>query len=118
MLFISSKINSLQFKKLAGLILIIAGSVIKSGRQDDIGVTESNIGTVAIVMGLIIGLISFLGCFGAANEKGLLLKSYFALLLIVIIMQIGIGIAAYVERDKVSLKKNACKKIFSSFSYK
>jgi hypothetical protein len=56
----------------------------------------------SIVIGCIITIVSFLGCFGAANEKGMLLKTYFALLIILVILEISVGIAAYVKRDAVS----------------
>jgi hypothetical protein len=53
------------------------------------------------VIGLIITIVSFLGCFGAANEKGMLLKTYFGLLIILVILEISIGIAAYAKMDDV-----------------
>ena len=46
-------------------------------------------------------IVSFLGVFGAANEKGMLLKTYFALLCILVIFEISVGVAAYVKRDAV-----------------
>lgn len=47
-------------------------------------------------------VISFLGCFGAANEKGMLLKTYFALLLLVVVLELGVGGAAYTKKDDVN----------------
>lgn len=44
-----------------------------------------------------------MGCFGAANEKGMLLKTYFALLFLLVILELSIGIAAYGKRDTVYL---------------
>jgi hypothetical protein len=53
------------------------------------------------VIGITITIVSFLGCFGAANEKGMLLKTYFALLIILVILEISVGIAAYAKMDDV-----------------
>jgi hypothetical protein len=55
----------------------------------------------AIIIGIIVSVVSFLGCFGAANEKGMLLKTYFALLALLVILEIGVGIAAYGKSDSV-----------------
>lgn len=61
----------------------------------------STIAVASIVIGIIIAVVSFLGCFGAANEKGMLLKSYFALLILLVILELGVGFAAYGKRDTV-----------------
>jgi hypothetical protein len=76
------------------------GGYIINNNADIIGLSSS-IATSAIIIGVIISLISFLGCFGAANEKKLLLKSYFGLLIILVILEIAVGTAAYVKRDNI-----------------
>jgi hypothetical protein len=37
-------------------------------------------------------IVSFLGCFGAANEKGMLLKTYFVILVVLIILELSVGL--------------------------
>ena len=69
--------------------------------SSDILNLSGSIGIAAIVIGLIITIVSFLGCFGAANEKGLMLKTYFGLLILLVILEISVGLAAYVKMDDV-----------------
>ncbi|KAJ3040820.1 hypothetical protein HDV00_010435 [Rhizophlyctis rosea] len=87
---------------LAGLILIIGGAYAKSttAGQALINVAESLAGW-AIAIGVIVTAVSFFGCFGAANEKGMLLKTYFALLMLLVVLEIAVGIAAYAKKDDV-----------------
>jgi hypothetical protein len=77
------------------------GGYIISNQANDIIGLSSSIATAAIVIGVIISLISFLGCFGAANEKGMLLKTYFVLLIILVILEVAVGAAAYAKRDNI-----------------
>jgi hypothetical protein len=86
---------------LAGLLLIGAGGYITSNGAFDIIGLGGSIALASIIIGVIISFVSFLGCFGAANEKGMLLKTYFAMLVILIILEISVGIAAYGQRDSV-----------------
>ncbi|KAJ3112513.1 hypothetical protein HDU96_004494 [Phlyctochytrium bullatum] len=102
---------------LAGIILIGGGSYLHatSGRQGDLGssllehyINGSTVNWIAglaiaaVVIGVVVTVVSFLGCFGAANEKGMLLKTYFAMLCILVVLELGVGIAAYVKRDTVT----------------
>jgi hypothetical protein len=75
--------------------------MITSSSSADILNLSGSIGISAIVIGIIITIVSFLGCFGAANEKGMLLKTYFGLLIILVILEISVGIAAYAKMDDV-----------------
>ena len=87
------------------MILIGGGSFIQSqAGSTNIVNLSSTIAVAAIVIGIIITLISFFGCFGAANEKGGLLKTYFALLIILVILEFSIGIAAVVKKNEVLLQ--------------
>lgn len=78
-----------------------AGGVIISNSEIDLLGLAASIGTASIVIGGIVSIISFLGCFGAANEKGLLLKTYFVLLIILVILEISVGAAAYAKGDQI-----------------
>ena len=93
--------GNLYSSKLAGLILIAGGGYITSNSTIDIVGLSGSIAAASIVIGVIISIVSFLGCFGAANEKGMLLKTYFALLVILVILEISVGIAAYGRRDTI-----------------
>lgn len=76
------------------------GYIISNGSSDIIGLSSS-IAAAAIAIGVIVSIISFLGCFGAANEKGMLLKTYFALLIVLVILEVAVGGAAYAKADQV-----------------
>ncbi|RKO97439.1 hypothetical protein CXG81DRAFT_25214 [Caulochytrium protostelioides] len=88
---------------LAGLILIGGGGYLNAHEMNSAfsGLVHS-IAAAAICIGVIVALISFVGCFGAANEKGMLLRTYFALLCIVVILEIGVGAAAIARKDSIN----------------
>jgi len=93
---------------LAGILFIAGGAYIKSQSSDEnlLNITSAIAGW-SVAIGVTVTIVSFLGCFGAANEKGMLLKTYFALLLLLVILEIGIGIAAYAKKDDVDGLLNA-----------
>ncbi|KAJ3306695.1 hypothetical protein HDV03_004326 [Kappamyces sp. JEL0829] len=76
------------------------GYIISNGSDDITGLTHG-VASASIAIGAIVSIISFLGCFGAANEKGLLLKTYFALLVVLIILEVSVGAAAYAKRNEI-----------------
>ncbi|KAJ3030807.1 UNVERIFIED_CONTAM: cd63 antigen [Siphonaria sp. JEL0065] len=87
---------------LAGVILIGGGAYIQvNAGSDDLIDLSGSTAAAAIGIGVLITAISFFGIFGAANEKGMLLKTYFGLLLLLVIFELGVGIAAYVKSDAV-----------------
>lgn len=88
--------------QLAGLILIGGGAYIQSQNFEDVINLSGTIAAGSIIVGVFVVVISFLGCFGAANEKGMLLKTYFALLLLVVVLELGVGGAAYTKKDDVN----------------
>lgn len=56
--------------------------------------------TAGIVIGVITTLVSLLGCLGATNEKGVLLRVYFVMLLLLVILQIICGSIAAAQKDQ------------------
>ncbi|KAI9091012.1 Tetraspanin family-domain-containing protein [Phlyctochytrium arcticum] len=88
---------------LAGIILIGGGAYLTSttGGSNSLLNLGSTVAIAAIIIGIIVTIVSFFGCFGAANEKGMLLKTYFALLIILVVLEISVGIAAYAKRNTV-----------------
>jgi uncharacterized membrane protein len=83
--------------------LVGGGSYIEAQRnRDELLNLTGTVAVASIVIGLLITIISFLGCFGAANEKGMLLKTYFGMLILLVVLELSVGIAAYVKRDSVS----------------
>lgn len=87
---------------LAGLILVGGGAFQQSAAsQSNVIDLTGSLSIAAIVIGIFIALISFIGCFGAANERGFLLKTFFGMLLILIILEVSIGAAAYAKQGEV-----------------
>jgi heme A synthase len=62
-----------------------------------------SVSAAAIILGCIVTMVSFIGCCGAVNEKGILLKTYFVFMLILIILQITAGSLAINRKDKVNI---------------
>ena len=75
--------------------------MISNGKGDDIINLSGTIAAGACTIGVLVTVVSFFGCFGAANEKGVLLRTYFALLIILMVLELSVGIAAYVKKDEV-----------------
>ncbi|KAJ3010782.1 Leukocyte surface antigen cd53 [Thoreauomyces humboldtii] len=89
---------------LAGIILIGGGAYLGTlAGHSGAGLINlgGTISTAAIAIGVIVTIVSFLGCAGSANEKGMLLKTYFALLIILVILEVSVGIAAYAKRNSI-----------------
>lgn len=75
--------------------------MISNGKGDDIINLSGTIAAGACTIGVLVTVVSFFGCFGAANEKGVLLRTYFALLIILMVLELSVGIAAYVKKDEI-----------------
>jgi len=89
---------------LAGLGLIITGAVVQTRFRsyfDFFGGSFSGAAIVLIVIGSIIFIIGFFGCCGAYKENYCMTMTFAALLIIIFIVEIGAGIAAYVMKEKV-----------------
>jgi len=56
---------------------------------------------VLIVFGVITFIVAAMGCFGACKESPCLLFTFAAIICILLIAEIGAGVAAYVFKDKV-----------------
>jgi len=86
---------------IAGFVLIGTGGIIVADSNGDLVNLAGTIGAAAISIGVIVSGTSFLGCFGAAKEKGTMLKWYFAVLLVLVILQVSVGGAAYSKGDEI-----------------
>ncbi|CAG8476003.1 13403_t:CDS:2 [Ambispora leptoticha] len=90
---------------LAGLILIAVGFYVYSTEEQITYITSSpmryHLPYAMITLGGLISLVSFLGCFGAANEQPVILTFYFGLLFILVISQIAVGSLAFSYRQDV-----------------
>lgn len=87
---------------ITGIVLLSIGAAIKAVYMgyhvflDDRYFSAPNL---LIAVGLIILLVSFLGCCGAVKENHCMVVSYIALLVLIFILELSAGIAGYVCRD-------------------
>lgn len=89
---------------LAGLGLIIAGTVVQtrfSTYFDFFGQSFSAAAILLIVVGSIIFIIGFFGCCGAYKENYCMTMTFAVLLGIVFVLEIAAAITAYVMRNEV-----------------
>ncbi|KAI9336652.1 Tetraspanin family-domain-containing protein [Zopfochytrium polystomum] len=88
---------------LAGILLLAAGAYLQVSAPStgDLIHLSTTIAAGSLGVGIVVVVVSFLGCFGAANEKGMLLKTYFGLLCALVVLELGVGGAAYAKRDAV-----------------
>ncbi|XP_072047842.1 leukocyte surface antigen CD53-like [Amphiura filiformis] len=93
------------FVWVVGVVLIIVGMlvIVQSDKYAYLFNNEEN--TLATAAGIVIGtgcfifLVGFCACFGALKEVICLLNAYFALIVIIIILEITAAILAFVYRD-------------------
>lgn len=105
---------------LSGCALIAVGVWLNIERDDWEGVSKFDyisVANVVMAAGAIIIVFAFLGCCGAITESKCMLLIFFVFLLIIFIMEIGTGIAAYVMRGEVKdeLRKQLEERIPSRF---
>jgi len=96
---------------LAGVILIGFGAYAQIAAKDYLnflGDNYVNTPIFIIILGGVIFAISFFGCCGAWTENKCLIYTYSALLVVILIAQIGAGIAAFALKGdlKAEITKN------------
>jgi len=89
---------------LTGCGLIGLGVWLNIERDDWEGISDYDyisVANVIIAAGAIIVIVAFLGCCGAITENRWMLLGFFIFLLIIFLLEIGAGIAAYVWRGEI-----------------
>jgi len=89
---------------LLGLTLLGIGGYVMVEVKKYAGVTEGSydgIPIFIICLGLFVFLIAFFGCFGAMKQNSCLTMTYSVVLAILVICQIGAGIAGFVMKDQL-----------------
>ncbi|KAG7323736.1 hypothetical protein KOW79_013438 [Hemibagrus wyckioides] len=87
---------------LCGLALIIVGILAQTNMTMIKQVASNASPIVIIVVGVVIFFIAFCGCCGAWKENYCMVTTFVILLSIIFIVEIGIAIAAYVLRSKLT----------------
>lgn len=88
----------------SGLGLVIVGALAQAkvgafGKLSDNATTGAPV--LLIVVGSIILVVAFFGCFGSIKENRCMLGTFTALLVIILLVEIAAGIAAFVFKDKI-----------------
>ncbi|KAJ3370997.1 hypothetical protein GGF31_003727 [Allomyces arbusculus] len=66
-----------------------------------VGIVSSNLPLSCILLGLVVAVVSLVGCFGVANEARLFIRIYFILLTLLIFGQIVLGAVAASHKEDV-----------------
>ncbi|XP_057655805.1 CD63 antigen-like [Diorhabda carinulata] len=85
---------------LAGLALVIIGILIKFNVSDATRVLPADFGLapiLCIIIGAIVFITAFLGCCGAVRESTCMLTTYAIILLTIFIVQVAIGVYAFLQ---------------------
>ncbi|XP_050499507.1 23 kDa integral membrane protein-like isoform X1 [Diabrotica virgifera virgifera] len=107
---------------LGGLILIVIGVVKKLNVKnlseaipDDYSIEVAPI--LTIVVGVIIFVIAFFGCWGAIRDSPFLLTTYGVILLVIFLLQIAVGIFAVTHiKDEENFKIQVKKQVIRVFN--
>lgn len=89
---------------LVGLAMLIAGIVAAVMVKDVVAVVGNSIMAtpiVIIIVGVIIFIIAFFGCCGAYKENRCMVLTYAVILAVLLVIEIGCTIAAFVLRGKI-----------------
>ncbi|KAG5875667.1 hypothetical protein JTB14_021837 [Gonioctena quinquepunctata] len=113
---------------LGGLSLLLTGLVYKLNIDaigDAIPKEDQNIRlvpTLTIIVGAIVFVIAFFGCCGAIRESPCMLTTYAVILLTIFLLQIAVGIYAFLEiKDQDVFKakvKNTLTSLFNEYGTK
>lgn len=86
-----------------GLVLFIVGIVVLVEGQNWNDIIDNKtvpVSALLIVVGLVIAIVGFLGCFGALKQNSSMLLIYAIILGVIIIIQLVAGILAFIFSDE------------------
>lgn len=96
----------LFFLQAVGLAVVVLGSWMLTDKTFLVSLSEQeqhyNMGLYVLLgAGILIIVVSFLGCCGAFKESQCMLVTFFSLLLVVIVAQIAAGAWLYTNRERL-----------------
>lgn len=94
-----------------GVVVIIGGALVLTKYSEYVDFTGSMgnaIPIILIIVGVFILLTGFLGCCGAIKENYCMICTYAFIIVVILLLELGGGIAGYVLRDDIeaSVRKN------------
>uniref|UniRef100_A0A3B5ASC3 Tetraspanin n=1 Tax=Stegastes partitus TaxID=144197 RepID=A0A3B5ASC3_9TELE len=100
--FDTNKICFSVILQVVSAILIAVGIYAKIAKEKDVVDTLTlDPALLLIIVGSVMFLITFLGCFGAIRNATCLLKTFLAILVIIFLLQIAAGVVGYLFTDMV-----------------
>ena len=103
-IFFNSHKTHIFLFQITGLSLIITGCVIQgvySNYLDFLGDSFFNTPVLLVVVGCIIFFVTFFGCCGAIKEHHCMTLAFSVFLSLILIIELGAGIASYAFRNQV-----------------
>ncbi|KAA0201987.1 tetraspanin-like protein 8-like [Hyalella azteca] len=102
-----------------GVAVIVLASLILANSDDFKVLLSDGVFTLPIILlilGIIVMLIGFFGCFGAMRESPCLLYTYATIVLVLLCAQIGVAVYGLVEKDEIQEKiANSMAEVFSKY---
>ncbi|XP_071791289.1 CD63 antigen-like [Asterias amurensis] len=94
-----------------GLVVIIGGALVLTQYSEYVDFTGSMgnaIPIILIIIGVFILMTGFLGCCGAIKENYCMICTYAFIIVVILLLELGGGIAGYVLRDDIEdvVRKN------------
>ncbi|XP_067120252.1 CD63 antigen-like [Centruroides vittatus] len=104
---------------LFGLVFIVIGSLALGGVEEFSKISSKLHAPIIllIVLGCAVLLLSFFGCCGAIKENYCMLMTFSVIIFLIFIVELAVGISAYVFRNKISENiKEASKEILEKYN--
>lgn len=90
---------------LCGLAIIIGGALVFTVYNEYVDFTGNSgnaVPIILIIVGSLIFVTGFIGCCGALKDNHCMMTTFATIMVILLITEIGVGIAGYVLRDEIS----------------
>lgn len=84
-------------------VIVLASLILAHGSEFQALLSDGTftLPIILLILGIIVMLIGFFGCFGALRESPCLLYTYATIVLLLFIGQVGVGIYGIVEKEEI-----------------
>lgn len=89
---------------LTGLFILTIGAIIQSSYHHYANFVDESVSVapiLLIVVGSVVFIIAFFGCCGAVKENSCMVLTFSGFLILIFLLEIGIGIAGYVKHGQL-----------------
>ena len=102
-------VTDLFIFQITGLILVVTGGVIQGVYSEYLDFLDHrffNAPVLLVIVGCIIFCVTFFGCCGAIKENHCMTMTFSILLALILLVELGAGIGAYMTKDRVQKKQD------------